>query len=95
MSRPLHRPIPTLAPLDLDFPTWLTSNSACATRRHHLVNVLLPRQRCVVVSPAVRMTGALRSAFGAALFALHPLHVESVAWAAERKDVLQRLFSGF
>jgi tetratricopeptide (TPR) repeat protein len=40
-----------------------------------------------------RMTGALwRSAFVAALFALHPLHVESVAWASERKDVLSALF---
>jgi len=40
-----------------------------------------------------RMTGAVwRSAFVAFLFSLHPLHVESVAWVAERKDVLNALF---
>ncbi len=40
-----------------------------------------------------RMTGTLgRSACVAALFALHPLHVESVAWVSERKDVLSALF---
>ena len=39
------------------------------------------------------MTGAIwPSAFVAAVFALHPVHVESVAWAAERKDVLSGLF---
>ena len=47
----------------------------------------------VLYAAFVRMTGARgRSAFVAGVFALHPLHVESVAWASERKDVLSGLF---
>ena len=53
----------------------------------HLVNALL------VFTVLQALTGAVwPSGFGAALFALHPLHVESVAWVAERKDVLSALF---
>jgi tetratricopeptide (TPR) repeat protein len=53
----------------------------------HLLNVLL------VFFVLSRMTGfPWRSAFVAALFAIHPLHVESVAWVAERKDVLSTFF---
>lgn len=57
---------------------------------HHLTNVLLHAASAVVLFFALRRwTGREgASAFVAAAFALHPLHVESVAWAAERKDVL-------
>ena len=55
---------------------------------HHLVNVLFHIANALLLLIVFqRLTGALGpSAFAAALFALHPLHVESVAWAAERKD---------
>ena len=61
---------------------------------YHLTNVLLHAASAVVLFTAlVCATGyRARSAFVAALFALHPLHVESVAWIAERKDVLSTLF---
>ena len=61
---------------------------------HHLTNVLLHAANTMLVLVVLRrMTGALwRSALVAALFALHPLHVESVAWVAERKDVLSTFF---
>lgn len=60
----------------------------------HVVNVLLHALDTVLVFVLFRqMTGALwRSAFVAALFAVHPLHVESVAWISERKDVLSCFF---
>ena len=61
---------------------------------HHFTNILLHSIAVVVLFIALaRMTGALwRSAFVAAVFAVHPLHVESVAWIAERKDVLSAVF---
>ena len=60
----------------------------------HLVNLLLHVANTLLLFHLLkRMTGALwRAAAVAALFALHPLHVESVAWVAERKDVLSTLF---
>ena len=63
---------------------------------HHLTNVLLHAASSVVLFLALRrMTGAVwRSGMVAALFCLHPLHVESVAWVSERKDVLSGLSSG-
>ena len=61
---------------------------------HHFTNVLLHCLAVVLLFAALeRMTGALwRSAFVSAVFAVHPLHVESVAWIAERKDVLSAFF---
>ncbi|MBZ5638125.1 MAG: tetratricopeptide repeat protein [Acidobacteriia bacterium] len=61
---------------------------------HHLTSLLLHAANAAALFLLLdRMTGATgRSAFAAALFALHPLHVESVAWVAERKDVLSTLF---
>jgi Flp pilus assembly protein TadD len=60
---------------------------------HHLVNLLLHMAAAVLLFTfLLRSTGAAgRSLFVAALFAVHPLHVQSVAWAAERKDVLSTL----
>ena len=61
---------------------------------HHAVNVLLQALNSVLLFLILRLlTGAFwRSAFIAALFAIHPLHVESVAWISERKDLLSALF---
>ena len=60
----------------------------------HLVNVLFHSANSVLLFLVLkRMTGALgRSALVAGLFALHPLQVDTVAWVAERKNVLSTLF---
>jgi len=61
---------------------------------HHLTNLLFHLTNTLLLFLLLRrLTGSLwRSAFVAALFAWHPLHVESVAWASERKDVLSTCF---
>jgi len=78
---------------------WLSHELTCQLfglnpRGHHLINVLLHGANTVLVFVLLRrLTGAMgRSFFVAALFGLHPLHVESVAWVTERKDVLSALF---
>src|SRR3954469_1975511 len=75
--------------------TWLSHMADCylfglEPGPHHLVNLLFHVLNAVLLFLLLnRMAGALwRSALVAALFALHPLNVESVAWIAERKNVL-------
>jgi tetratricopeptide (TPR) repeat protein len=79
--------------------TWLSHMVDCTlfglnAGRHHLVNLLLHIANSILVFAVFRrMTGVLwRSAVVAALFAVHPLRIESVAWIAERKDLLSCLF---
>ncbi len=61
---------------------------------HHLTSVLFHAANSVLLFLLLNnLTGALgRSAFVAAIFALHPLRVESVVWVSERKDVLSAFF---
>ena len=79
--------------------TWLSHMLDCQlfglnAGAHHLVNVLLHSANAVLLLLLLNsMTGAFwRSACVAALFAWHPLRVESVAWISERKDVLSGFF---
>jgi protein O-mannosyl-transferase len=79
--------------------TWLSHMLDCElwgvnSGAHHMMNVVFHAAATVALFFALlRMTRAPgRSAMVAALFALHPLHVGSVAWVAERKDVLSGLF---
>jgi protein O-mannosyl-transferase len=61
---------------------------------HHATNIILHTIAVLLLFGVLRqMTGAAwKSAIVAALFAVHPLHVESVAWVSERKDVLSAVF---
>ncbi len=79
--------------------TWLSHMADCsmfglAPAGHHLVSLLLHIANVLLLflwlSSATGARG--RSALVALLFGLHPVHVESVAWVAERKDVLSTLF---
>ena len=79
--------------------TWLSHMLDCElfglnAGAHHSVNVLFHAANAFLLfGLLLRMTNALwPSAFAAALFAWHPLHVESVAWISERKDVLSTFF---
>jgi protein O-mannosyl-transferase len=79
--------------------TWLsymadTSLFGARSGAYHLTNVAIhAASACLLLVVLIRMTRRpWPSAFVAALFAIHPLHVESVAWVAERKDVLSAFF---
>ena len=80
--------------------TWLSHMADCELfalnpGAHHLVNVLFHTANVVLLFLLLLwLTGELwPAAFVAALFAWHPLHVESVAWISERKDVLSTFFA--
>ena len=79
--------------------TWLSHMLDCELyglnpMGHHWTNLLFHLANTLLLFFILqKMTGAIwKSTFVAALFALHPLHVESVAWVAERKDVLSTFF---
>jgi tetratricopeptide (TPR) repeat protein len=79
--------------------TWLSHMLDCqlygvSPSMHHLTNVVLHLANSLLLFLVLyQMTGALwRSCFVAALFALHPLNVESVAWVTERKNLLSTFF---
>jgi Flp pilus assembly protein TadD len=80
--------------------TWISHMKDCQLfglepAGHHFTNVLLHCLNALLLfGLLMRMTGRMwPSSIVAALFALHPLHVESVAWIAERKDLLSATFA--
>ncbi len=79
--------------------TWISHMLDChlfglKAGMHHLTNLFIHIANTLLLFWVLKvMTGALwQSGFVAAMFALHPLHVESVAWVSERKDVLSVFF---
>jgi len=79
--------------------TWISHMLDCQffgldAGAHHFTNLALHTAAALLLFAVLRGITQTRwpSAFAAALFALHPLHVESVAWIAERKDVLSAFF---
>jgi len=79
--------------------TWLSHMLDCQlfglnAGAHHMVNVLFHAANTALLFALLRrLTGAFwRPFFVAALFGVHPMHVESVAWISERKDVLSAFF---
>ena len=80
--------------------TWMSHMLDCQlfglnAGQHHLMGAAFHLANTLLVFLLLRkLTGTLwQSAFVAAAFALHPMHVESVAWASERKDVLSTFFA--
>jgi Flp pilus assembly protein TadD len=80
--------------------TWVSHMVDCSlyglkAPGHHLTNLILHLASTLILFLFLKeMTGSFwRSAFVAALFGLHPMHVESVAWISERKDVLSGFFA--
>lgn len=80
--------------------TWLSHMAVVALAGlaplpHHLANLVLHCSNAILLFLAlVGLTGATwRSAMATAIFAVHPIHVESVAWISERKDVLSMTFA--
>lgn len=73
---------------------WDVELFGMAAGMHHLTNVVFHAANTVLLFLALRRLTAFtgRSLFVALLFAVHPLHIESVAWIAERKDVLSTFF---
>ncbi|MDH7482890.1 MAG: tetratricopeptide repeat protein [Armatimonadota bacterium] len=79
--------------------TWLSHMLDCTlfgqrAGLHHLINLFFHAANVFLLFfVLMQLTASMwRSAFVAALFAVHPLHVESVAWVAERKDMLSTFF---